>query len=191
MDRASPPSHYDLLQVAPSASPDTIRAAYRALIQRTHPDRRPDEPAAALHAAALNAAYAVLSDPDARAAYDRGLAAVTPPSPAHPAPVVHRAPKDTGLRTSRPWYLLLGTYLALGSAALAGAEIGAKGWDGWVILWWVASVLVLGMPRCLRALRSSPVAAPFWPLHLEAGWCLMAMMAGMMLARSWVFFAHL
>ena len=51
-----------------------IRAAYRALIRRYHPDTDPSREAAQ-RAQALNAAYAVLGDPDKRARYDGSLAA--------------------------------------------------------------------------------------------------------------------
>lgn len=67
-------SHYDTLEIHERASPEVVRAAYRSLIQRFHPDRRPDDPEAAARAAALTEAYEVLSDPVRRAEYDRCLA---------------------------------------------------------------------------------------------------------------------
>jgi DnaJ-class molecular chaperone len=63
---------YDLLQVAPSATPDVIRAAYRALAHTYHPDRNADADAAAVMCE-LNAAYEVLSDPRRRVRYDARL----------------------------------------------------------------------------------------------------------------------
>ncbi|MGM9513653.1 J domain-containing protein [Roseateles sp. DB2] len=68
-------NHYDTLEVSARASPEVLRAAYRSLIQRFHPDRRPDDPDAAARAAAITEAYDVLSDPARRAAYDDWLAA--------------------------------------------------------------------------------------------------------------------
>lgn len=70
---AQPGTHYDELEVSASASADTIRAAYRSLMQRVHPDRNPDEPKAVERARRLNIAYEVLSDPKKRAAYDNEL----------------------------------------------------------------------------------------------------------------------
>lgn len=68
-------THYDTLEISRQASPEVVRAAYRSLIQRFHPDRRPDDAAASRRAAAITVAYEVLSDPVRRAAYDRDLAA--------------------------------------------------------------------------------------------------------------------
>lgn len=62
-------SLYEALEVSPRASQDVILAAYRALARTYHPDRN-SEPAAGERMQQLNAAYAVLSDPRQRAAYD-------------------------------------------------------------------------------------------------------------------------
>jgi len=67
-------THYDNLKVIPSAPPEVIKAAYRALSQRYHPDRHPG-PEAERVMRLLNEAYAVLGDPQRRAVYDRELAA--------------------------------------------------------------------------------------------------------------------
>ena len=61
------PDFYRLLQIDPTAEPDIIRAAYRALAAKHHPDVGGD----ADLMAELNRAYAVLSDPLVRASYDR------------------------------------------------------------------------------------------------------------------------
>lgn len=75
---APAPSWYDLLGVAPDASVDEIRAAWRAQIADLDPtDRR---------FAVLNQAAEVLLDPTRRAAYDAELApatAVAEPDPEH------------------------------------------------------------------------------------------------------------
>jgi len=60
---------YRTLQVQPSAELDAIRAAYRRLARANHPDLNPG-PEAAARMRAINAAYAVLSDPTQRALYD-------------------------------------------------------------------------------------------------------------------------
>jgi len=57
---------YDRLQVSPRAEPDVIRAAYRALAKRLHPDSGGD-PGRMVE---LNEAWSVLGDPIQRAVYD-------------------------------------------------------------------------------------------------------------------------
>ena len=64
---------YDRLGVAPAASADEIRAAYRRIARRVHPDRGSAGNEAAM--AAVNEAWRVLSDPGRRAEYDASLRA--------------------------------------------------------------------------------------------------------------------
>ena len=63
-------THYDNLKVARDAPPEVIRAAYKALSQRFHPDKNPGDERAAKIMAIVNTSYAVLSDPRTRAAHD-------------------------------------------------------------------------------------------------------------------------
>lgn len=65
--------HYETLEVSRNASPEVIRAAYKSLMQRLHPDKCPEGEAGAGRAAQIAAAYAVLSSPERRAAYDLAL----------------------------------------------------------------------------------------------------------------------
>jgi len=63
--------YYAILGVLPTAEDVVIRAAYKALAQRYHPDRtRETGPDASKRMALINEAYAVLSDPDKRKEYD-------------------------------------------------------------------------------------------------------------------------
>ena len=64
--------HYAILGVARDAPIEVIRAAYRVLVQKYHPDRNRD-PDAGGRAEEINTAYAVLKDPGARARYDQEL----------------------------------------------------------------------------------------------------------------------
>ncbi|MCY1273488.1 Chaperone protein DnaJ [compost metagenome] len=64
-------THYDNLQVSRSASQEVIRAAYRSLTQKHHPDRHPLQNEEATRKMGLiNEAYAVLSDPERRRGHD-------------------------------------------------------------------------------------------------------------------------
>ena len=62
--------YYAVLGVARDASADDIKKAYRKLARKYHPDVS-TEPDAAQRMSEVNEAYAVLSDPEKRAAYDR------------------------------------------------------------------------------------------------------------------------
>lgn len=68
-----PRNHYDVLEVSHGASPEVLRAAYKSLIQRYHPDRNPGDAGAAERSALVVKAYQVLSDPVSRSAYDLDL----------------------------------------------------------------------------------------------------------------------
>jgi curved DNA-binding protein CbpA len=70
---AAVPTHYDALKVAPDAPIEVIRAAYRSLSQKYHPDRNHGGPAAVQAMAMLNLAYDVLSNPSKKDAYDARL----------------------------------------------------------------------------------------------------------------------
>ncbi len=62
---------YEVLGVERSASPDDVKAAFRRLAVRYHPDRNPDDTTAHETFKEINAAYQVLSDPQKRAMFDR------------------------------------------------------------------------------------------------------------------------
>jgi hypothetical protein len=75
-------THYEVLGVEPGADSSTVRAAYLDCARRAHPDRQHADRDDALPAVVdaeermrqVNAAWAVLGDPEARSRYDRSLA---------------------------------------------------------------------------------------------------------------------
>lgn len=66
-------TYYDVLQVSPNADPEVIKAAYRSLAQRFHPDKNPGNPDAERYFKIINRAYEVLSDSAKREEYDATL----------------------------------------------------------------------------------------------------------------------
>ncbi|AFV77070.1 DnaJ-class molecular chaperone with C-terminal Zn finger domain [Thermus oshimai JL-2] len=65
--------YYAILGVSREATQEEIKRAYRQLALKYHPDRNPGDKAAEERFKEINEAYAVLSDPERRAQYDRGL----------------------------------------------------------------------------------------------------------------------
>src|SRR3972149_5488288 len=62
--------YYEVLEVGRSASPEELRRAYRRLAKQYHPDVNKDD-SSEERFKEINEAYAVLSDEERRASYDR------------------------------------------------------------------------------------------------------------------------
>ena len=113
---------YEVLQVDRTAEPEVLRGAYRALARKYHPDFG----GSARLMASINDAWAVLGDPERRAAYDvepqssagRPAPASSPihaPDPPPAEPQVHAA--GSGLPGRRPAPHTDGTVLDFGRYA--------------------------------------------------------------------------
>jgi molecular chaperone DnaJ len=63
--------YYEVLGVARDCGDQELKAAYRKLAMRYHPDRNPDDPTAEEKFKQASEAYQILSDPQKRASYDR------------------------------------------------------------------------------------------------------------------------
>lgn len=66
-----PRNFYLVLGIPPDATPEMIRAAYRALAKQCHPDRV--GPSGTSHFREITEAYRVLSDPESRSAHNQAL----------------------------------------------------------------------------------------------------------------------
>lgn len=62
---------YDILEISPSASPEVIKSAYRALAAKLHPDRNSSDNGDNFKL--VTRAYEILSNPEKRAEYDSRL----------------------------------------------------------------------------------------------------------------------
>jgi hypothetical protein len=113
MTTESTPTYYDVLQVERDASPERVRAAYRRLAQKYHPDKMPGNANAPRAMAAINAAYEVLSDGHRRAEHDLWIRRAEHTS--RPLPPVPSAPANLWafLHPAQhwAWYLLGGTFV--------------------------------------------------------------------------------
>jgi curved DNA-binding protein CbpA len=101
---------YAELGVTPQAEPEVIRAAFRALAQRYHPDRQAGASGLwVAKMARINQAYSVLSQPERRRAYD--LSRYASPVPRFVRPLIHITTTQASVRNAQPF---LTTYDARG-----------------------------------------------------------------------------
>ena len=91
--------YYHVLQVDPAAEPEVVRAAYRTLATKYHPDR---EGGSTHRMTDINRAWSVLGDPVKRATYDRGRVALSPRKTTTESRPEPKADPDGGLQP-RPW----------------------------------------------------------------------------------------
>ncbi|MEP7123365.1 MAG: DnaJ domain-containing protein [Byssovorax sp.] len=114
--------YYALLGVPATADAEELRRAWRRLALRLHPDRAGDGATATFQQ--LAAAYAVLSDPIARAAYDRRRRAAEPTGAVAPRAPAATSPPPRAARPPAPAIMLsrlsgpLSSLIACGAARL-------------------------------------------------------------------------
>jgi curved DNA-binding protein CbpA len=89
VDRRDP---FRILQVQPDADPDVVRAAYRVLARKLHPDAgAPIDKSAEGRMADLNWAWSVVRDPAKRSVWESDRRRAPPPTPREDA--THGAPR--------------------------------------------------------------------------------------------------
>jgi curved DNA-binding protein CbpA len=131
---------YHVLQVQRHAAPEVVRAAYRALAWKYHPDRG----ASAEGMVVLNHAWSILGDPKRRAEYDAG-------APPRPSVVAQPAtPRATDIDVSPPPDHGLASRRQAPDATSTVIDFGR--YDGWTI-----RQLVDHDPDYLRWLARTPV----------------------------------
>jgi curved DNA-binding protein CbpA len=83
---------YRILQVQPDADADVVRAAYRVLARKVHPDASaPLDEVTERRMTDLNWAYSIVRDPIKRAVWESDRRRAPPPTPAESA--THGAPR--------------------------------------------------------------------------------------------------
>jgi curved DNA-binding protein CbpA len=132
-------TYYDLLDVHPSASAIEIRRAYRELSKKYHPDTTTLTSAKATSKfQALNEAYAVISNPERRLAYDLEIGysrvVVLQPTSFHPI-------------SSRPDNYRSSAYLDPIDRPLSGGEIAALFMLGITFIGCLILAISIGMIR--------------------------------------------
>jgi hypothetical protein len=146
-------THYEQLGVKPTASPQQIRRAFRDLSKLYHPDTT-ELPAAEATAKfqQLNEAYAVLSSPDRRWAYDQqvGYSRI---SVMQPLESLHRAPAPKPREPAN-------MYLDPTDRPLSAGEIFALFILGLTFVACLALVVTVGLTRGEYTVDGNPRLAP-------------------------------
>jgi curved DNA-binding protein CbpA len=122
--------HYEVLGVSPNAPDEVIRAAYRALATKYHPDRNPGDRGAELQLKRLNAAFQVLGEPEKRKHYDELTQSPEARDEAFEG-APHEAPKREPSRVEK-------------------AHAGAAGGYGRAIVWLAGCTLVAAVVAIVR-----------------------------------------
>jgi hypothetical protein len=122
---------YAVLGIERSAGAAQIRAAYRTLVARYHPDRHqgnPLEDLASERMAEINQAYALLSDPSRREAFDRNWPDPGAPD-GHTPSGPPRRPRMNPMLKWGPLLLILGLPLLVRSGAGLARALAGLGAD--------------------------------------------------------------
>ena len=184
---------YAVLGVAPTAEPEAIARAYRALAHRYHPDRNPGDAESAERMKAVNVAHDLLRDRARRRAHHPEARGASPDAVRRsggPRGEERRAEErraETSTRTAQapppPPARTIPRDRAVGPAGheVAGPALWVVGLAGLTVLLWgrlgpnaplVAAVLVLGLLGTARTvvwMRSRPGEGPA-ELLLLFGW---------------------
>ncbi len=127
-------THYESLHVNEDAPEEVIRAAYRALSLKHHPDKTGDRPHSQRRMQVINDAYAVLSDSVKRADYDDSLRRVRNPQPQAPSRMAAMQERPQRVRQSMASVpLMKGTLGWLSDARVVLPAVALI----WLVIYWV------------------------------------------------------
>jgi curved DNA-binding protein CbpA len=159
-------THYELLGVAPDATSQQLRQAFRALSKRYHPDTT-SLPATEAEAAfqQVRLAYGVLADPVTRRSYDERLRQPAKPPvvfspPARPVTATFQ-PRPNSVRRSLSggeWFALVLLAVALALSLVLG--VGLAWARGTALMtrpsWWVDPAAVPVLRQSMPAVSDGP-----------------------------------
>jgi DnaJ-class molecular chaperone len=131
-------THYENLHVTEDAPDEVIRASYRALSLKHHPDTAGDKPQSKWKMQRINDSYAVLSDSLKKAAYDGELRRHRNPRPTQskPATTARHAPNRQQM-SARRIPLHAPGWLPAGVGWLSDARLVIPLMAIiWLIVWW-------------------------------------------------------
>lgn len=159
--QSSGSSYYDLLKISPAASVQQVRQAYREMSKLYHPDTTALPAAiATLKFQQINEAYATLSSPERRIAYDlkigySRLSVMQPPSNL-----------NRPVSASQP-YVSRSAYLDPNDRPLSAGEIFALFILGVTFIACLILVVTIGLTRGEVAFQTTAPAAPPPPEQVE------------------------
>lgn len=133
---------YELLQIAPDASAQELRQAFRSLSKRYHPDTTSLPAAEAAEAfRRIQQAYLTLSDPEQRKLYDANLRRALRLVPQAPAPATPQPLPVRRALSGGEWFALLLLAVAVLFSLVLGVGLAwARGADLFrTPSWWTAA----------------------------------------------------
>lgn len=144
-------THYDNLKVARDAPPEVIRAAYKTLCHKFHPDRHGGSAKATQTFQLISSAYDVLSDPERRRRHDAWIARTEQGNAgkATPPPSAAAAAAAAASKAPRPWNgrerrrTIAGVAQPTGSSGFAGLRM--PGMTAVTAVLWASVALVGAM----------------------------------------------
>lgn len=95
-------THYDNLKVSRDAPPEVIRSAYKALVNKYHPDRNHGSERALRAMQAINTSFEVLDDPVKRKAHDEWIDRKNAQTASNPYTAPRPTPQPEPSRSSPP-----------------------------------------------------------------------------------------
>lgn len=152
-------THYDNLKVSRDAPPEVIRSAYKALVNKYHPDRNHGSERALKAMQAINTSFEVLNDPVRRKAHDEWIDRKAGQTASNPYTAPRSAPKPEPSRTSPPQQEPTYTYTPPPNPTLEW-QLGCFRWIvGLIVLGLIGSVLEMCSDKPRRSSYRAPTPA--------------------------------